>query len=252
MSLLSKVLYRRPRVEEALSSLDKNRMKLPSLQPHLLFQDFGDQPVTIVEMPMGPWSSPIADTVMLAKLARCAMPKRILEVGSYRGYTAKMLARNTCQETRIVAFDMDPKHGEAYRGSEFETKIERRVGAVSPTAFPKDEMGSYDFIFLDADHTYDAVKHDTEILLPLLSDDGFFIWHDYANWGRFSRKNGVPEFLAELANRIPVASVAGSWLAIHSPRWSSEVGRSEFEAACANRAMGGAGADPWTVDNLRG
>jgi hypothetical protein len=31
------------------------------------------------------------------------------------------------------------------------------------------------------------------VLLPLLSPTGIFVWHDYANWGRFSGKNGVPE-----------------------------------------------------------
>ena len=73
---------------------------------------------------------------------------------------------------------------------------------MSIEAFSRDQRESVDMIFLDADHTYAAVKRDTEILLPLLSPTGIFVWHDYANWGSFSRQNGVPEFLHEFSEAV--------------------------------------------------
>jgi hypothetical protein len=159
-----------------------------------------------------------------------------------------LLGQHTPAEARIVAFDRDPRHGEAYAGTPLAAKIERRVGVVSKEAFSTDAPGCYDLIFLDADHTYEAVKHDTQVLLPFLAPAGMFVWHDYANWGKFSGKNGVPEWLQELSARIPVAAVSGSWLAAHSPSWVSGTGAERFQ-----KAMARAGEDdPWTTSQPRG
>ncbi len=251
MSIIANVLYTRPRIEQALSALDKTRLKLPVVNLRTLFDGFDDAPVTLRELPVGPWSSPIADVVMLAKIALCLKPKRILEVGSYRGYTTKILAEHTPAEAHIVAFDRDPRHGEAYSNLPLAAKIERRVGAISTETFASDPHGNYDLIFLDADHSYAAVRHDTEVLLPLLKQSGIFVWHDYANWGRFSRTNGVPEVLRELAHSLPVAAIAGSWLAAYSPIWASGTGAERFEKARQTSLTAMPGEDPWTTGNLR-
>jgi predicted O-methyltransferase YrrM len=251
MSLIASILSTRPRIEQALSALDKTRLRLPVVNLQPLFDGFDDAPVVLRELPAGPWSSPIADICVLAKIALCLTPRRVLEVGSYRGYTTKLLAEHTPADTRIVAFDRDPRHGAAYCGLPLAAKIERRIGEVSHAAFAGDPRGHYDLIFLDADHTYEAVKRDSEVLLPLLASQGVFVWHDYANWGRFSRLNGVPEVLHELAERLPVVAVAGSWLAMHMPAWTGEVGSARLAAA---RQMGGEfapGDDPWTTQALR-
>jgi predicted O-methyltransferase YrrM len=250
--MLSKIFYYRPRLEAALSELDHGRLKLPITNPCLLFDGFDRQPVTLTELPAGPWSSPIADVVTLVKIALSVRPRRVLEVGSYRGYTTRLLAEHTPQDTRIVAFDRDARHGEAYRDSPVASKIERRIGEVSAAAFAKDPPGGYDLIFLDADHTFSAVKHDTEVLLPLLAPTGIFLWHDYANWGRFSQKNGVPEFLHELAMRHPVAAVGGSTLAAYMPVWASEVGAKVLAEARQGGMTNRPGDDPWATQELRG
>jgi len=216
-----------------------------------MLEGFDEAPVVLRELPAGSWSSPIADVVMLAKLAICLKPKRVLEVGSFRGYTAKNLAEHTPPETRILAFDRDPRHGSAYQGLAIAAKIDRRVDDISAKAFANDPRGHYDFIFLDADHTYESVKRDTEILLPLLSADGAFVWHDYANWGRFSRKNGVPEALHELAERIPIAAIGGSWLAMHRPAWSTPAGSAALTAASQSAYDVLPGEDVWSTDHLR-
>lgn len=41
--------------------------------------------------------------------------------------------------------------------------------------------GSLDFVFLDADHSYDAVKMDIQAWLPKIRVGGIFIGHDW-NW----------------------------------------------------------------------
>jgi SAM-dependent methyltransferase len=248
--VFSKFLYYRPRLEAALSELDKSRLKLPALSLRRLFPDFDQRPVCFDILPLGPWSSPLADVAMLIKIAVCARTRNVLEVGSYRGYTTLMLARHLEPGARIVAVDVDPRHGEAYQGHERAALIERRVTPVCSEAFACDRSKSYDLIFLDADHSYQSVKHDTETLLPMLSDDGYFVWHDYGNWGRFSGKNGVPEYLHELSAYMPVASVAGSWLGIHSPAWRRGEHAEAFGRALFRERDTGS-EDPWTTADLR-
>jgi predicted O-methyltransferase YrrM len=250
--VLTRLFYYRPRLEAALSALDRNRLKLPIVNPRLLFDDFDQHPVTLTELPAGPWSSPIADVVTLAKIALSLKPRRVLEVGSYRGYTTRLLAEHAPPETVIVAVDRDPRHGQSYLDTPLASKIERRVGDVSPAAFATDAPESYDLIFLDADHTYGAVKRDTEVLLPLLAPTGLFVWHDYANWGRFSKKNGVPEFLHELARSRPVAAVGGSWLAVHAPAWAAGDGAKRLAMSREDATRDRPGEDPWETGSLRG
>jgi len=251
MSLLSYLLHTRPRIDNVLSTLDKSRLRLPVVNLRTLFDGFDDELVTLRELPVGPWSSPVADVVVLAKIALCLKPRRVLEVGSYRGYTTKILAEHTPSDTRIVALDRDSRHGEAYKDLPIAAKIERRVGNVSDAEFSQDARGAYDFIFLDADHHYEAVRHDTEVLMPLLAPDGVFIWHDYANWGRFSKQNGVPEVLHDTAEKYPVVAIGGSWLAMHMPVWLKDEGATRLAVACQSAKDIQCGEDPWQAKQLR-
>lgn len=248
--MLTQLFATRPRLELAFLQLQKDWGKLPIFSPQLYFEDFDELPVTLWELPTGPWSSPIADVVLLVKLALCTRPRRLLEVGSFRGYATKLLAAHTQKDSVIVAVDRDPRHGEAYRGLPEAAKIERRVGEVGPEAFATDAAGSYDLIFLDADHSYAAVRRDTELLLPLLAPDGLFIWHDYANWGRVSGRNGVPQYLHEIAATRRLGWVQGTWLGIYSPQWDDEPGARRFDAALVR--SGAEHVDVWETDALRG
>ncbi len=250
--MIKKFIYYRPRLEAILSAMDRHRLKLPVVNVRLLFEDFDEHPVTLTVLPTGAWSSPIGDVVALMKIALCMKPRRVLEIGRYRGYTTRLLAEHTPADTKIVAFDRESRHGEAYRDTPAAAKIERRVGVVSPEAFASEPRESFDLIFLDADHSYEAVKHDTEVLLPLLAPTGMCVWHDYANWGRFSKKNGVPEALHELARARPIACVGGSWLAIHTPAWSTPEGAVRFNQAREDATRDRPGEDPWETRSLRG
>jgi Methyltransferase domain len=228
---VSKFLQNRPRLETIISQLDKRRLKLPMLSLERLFPDFSAKPVSFYELPLGAWSTPLVDVAMLVKIALCAGSKSVMELGSYRGYTALALARHLGSEARIVTVDSNPRHGEAYCNGPFVSRIERRVASINSTTFAGDARGSFDLLFLDADHSYAGVRHDTEILLGLLSDRGYFVWHDYVNSGRFSGINGVPEYLHELSLQIPLARIAGTWLAIHSPAWRSGAGADAYRNA---------------------
>ena len=248
--MIARFLQTRPRLDQALSALDKNRLKLPVLSLATYFDDFSRTPVTFQELPAGSWSSPVADVLMLAKIVACAGPSRLLEVGSFRGFTALMLARHMGPKARLVTVDRFPDHGEAYRDSPLAPRIERRVAEVKPESFKDDPASSFDFIFLDAGHQYHEVKSDTEILLPLLSPTGFFLWHDYANWGRFNGYNGVPEYLHDLSASRKIVKLDGTGVAAYSPHWETKEG-GERLAEHLRSSVGRPGTDAWVESALR-
>lgn len=252
MTVFTRFFYYRPFADRTLCHFLRQRLSLPTLSLPALFPDFDQQAVTIRQMPRGGWSTPLADVVMLLKLALCARPRRLMEVGSFRGYTSLFLAQHTGDDARLVTVDQYPEHGEAYRDTPFAARIERRVGETGPALFAADAPGSYDLIFVDADHAYAGVRRDTELVLPLVSEHGYIVWHDYANWGYFDGKNGVPEYLRELSATRPIARVLGSDLAIHSPAWGTEPDRAAFERALVRGDGGEVSVDPWQSGSVRG
>ena len=251
MRWLSSFFHNRPFADRTLCHFLRRRLTLPMLSLADLFPNFDERIVSIGQVPQGSWSTPLSDLVMLLKIAVCTEPKRVMEIGSYRGYTALFLAQHISPDAKIVTMDRHPDHGEAYRMTPFAGMIERRVGEIDRAMSERDESASYDLIFVDADHSYESVRNDTELVLPLLSPAGFIVWHDYANWGYFSGQNGVPEYLGELGATLLIGHVLGSTLAIHSPSWISGAGRERFRSA-TRVASEEIGADPWQGNLPRG
>lgn len=245
------LLRSHPNLDQALCSLlMKDRLRLPEVCALGLFPDYERHPVELYQVPRGSWSTPLADLVLIVKVALCTGATNLLEVGSFRGYTALSLAQHAREDARIVTIDKFPTHGEAYLETPYAAKIERRVGPTSAEMFSGDEAVSYDLIYLDADHSYDCVKRDTELVLPLLAEEGLILWHDYANWGYSNATNGVPEYFNELSRDIPIVHIMGSRVAIHSPSWLGEQHRN-YERALASAEEADEG-DAWVSNRLRG
>ena len=195
------------------------RLHLPEFSVEELFPGLNETPITVSSMPRGSWSTPITDQVMIAKLARLLRPKNILEVGSFRGYTARLLAENTASDCIIHALDINPDHGEAYIKSPLKSRIRRHIGSLKDQP-PESLKGiSFDFVFVDADHQFEAVESDTRTIIPLLAEAGVLIWHDYSDWGWMSSWNRVPEFLQNLSKEIPILTIPGTTLALHRRGW---------------------------------
>ncbi len=223
------------------------RLCLPQFAVEMLFPGIETLPVQISLLPQGSWSAPLTDQVMLAKFARWIKPKHVLEVGSFRGYTARLLAENTLDDCIIHALDIAPDHGQAYKGEPIAAKIKRHIGTLqaTPSALPHGQK--FDFIFLDADHRRSAVESDTRNLFPLLSEDGILFWHDYADWGWMSEWNGVPEYLCELERMLPILSVPGTTLAVYRPAWTRD-----WVAPAIERWDGEAKRSHWDTGLMRG
>ena len=223
-----------------------HRLTLPAFAIEELFPGFEETEIHVSSLPRGPSSTPAIDQIVLAKFAALLRPAQLLEVGSFRGFTARLLAENTGPETVIHALDVDPAHGAAYRDTPLAERVRRHVGSL--TATPATLAGlRFDFVFVDADHARAAVEADTRALLPMLSEGGVIFWHDYADWGWMNGANRVPEVLAALSQAIPVLSIAGTNLAVHRNGWSH---RSIAGAVASWRAKVGAGQ--WDTPLIRG
>lgn len=198
-------------------------------------------PVSIDKMPRGSWSSPVADLVAMARIVAATRPAHAMEIGSFRGYTAAAMAAHLPPGGRLVTVDIAPEHGEAYRDTPLAERIERKIGTAQ-TQLDGFADKSFDLVFVDADHRYEAARLDTETVRRLVAERGWLLWHDYANWGYFTKANGVPEYLVELSATVPLAHIAGTNIAVHTPYWLQPEGRARFDELTGQRRSN---ADPW-------
>lgn len=89
---------------------------------------------------------------VLVDVVKDKKPKRILEIGTYVGYSAILMAEAVGANTKIVTIEVDPENAEIARENikkaGFEERVEIEVGDAKeliPTL-----SATFDFIFIDA------------------------------------------------------------------------------------------------------
>jgi caffeoyl-CoA O-methyltransferase len=98
--------------------------------------------------------------------------RRVLEIGTFTGYSALAMAAAVPEDGRIDTCDIEPRHAEVaqrYFGrSPHGDKITLHLGPATETI--EQLEGQFDFVFIDADKTnYDSYY---EAVLPRLSEHG--------------------------------------------------------------------------------
>ena len=130
----------------------------------------------------------------------------VVEVGTLFGFTAKAIAERTGAKVRAIDnFSWNPfgMPGEAHARFTRSVLSGTAVELVEASAEPKFYRGA-DFVFLDGDHTYGAVRR--EIAEVRAAGVRLLSGHDYAN-GRF----GVTRAVDEAFGR-PDATAGLCWL----------------------------------------
>ncbi len=119
----------------------------------------------------------------LEMLVHLSHPERVLEIGTFSGYSALSMASALPPGGRIVTCEVDPKAAEMarrhIRASPWADRIELRQGPALATIAELD--GPFDLVFIDADKV--EYRDYYEAVLPLLSDRGV-IAVDNVLWGR--------------------------------------------------------------------
>jgi len=152
--------------------------------------------------------------------------KRIIELGSYHGRSTRaMLDSSTAHIWCIDSWNLPPvKPGgrevgdkdvqmflDNIRDKRHRVTILRMLTSDAVGLLPPD---SFDLVFIDADHSYEAVKFDILHYAPLLRDGGVMSGHDYGK-GREGTIRAVDETLAN--PQVPQGGVV--WWATKKEGW---------------------------------
>lgn len=163
----------------------------------------------------------LAETASKSKLA--------VELGSYVGRSSRAIADNLPKESQLICVDdwygprdthipddirslIPDRFGKnmasspaVQQGRVFGWKVD--LSTVTPELIRKTwgEGFQTDFLFIDGDHSYEAVKHDIQAWLPFLAPGGIISGHDYG-FGFPSVRQAVDELLPH-AKQVPDTSI---------------------------------------------
>jgi caffeoyl-CoA O-methyltransferase len=126
----------------------------------------------------------------LAMLVTQTKARRILEIGTFTGYSAISMASALPPDGQLITCDVDPETTAIARRYMDESghgdKIETRVGPALETL--KALEGPFDIVFIDADK--ENYRSYYEAALPLLADDGLLVADNVLWSGRVLEQGG--------------------------------------------------------------
>ena len=156
----------------------------------------------------------------------CTMPSNIIEIGCFEGFGTlklhQLLGSHT--ESKIVCIDpwddvyvknktefvdIDPIFVNQYEKFMNNTKsiIDKLIikRGYSTDVLPTLEKGTFDFAYVDGDHSENQVYLDGKLLFPVMKHGGIILFDDY-NWqhGNEITKNGIERFISEFNEQIDV------------------------------------------------
>lgn len=180
------------------------------------------------------WAMPEHELLTLGALIKILQPRLIVEFGTFTGGSTLAMAANMPEDGRIVTIDLAPAdrkthvHGMGVGLSEFEvgclfqsTRYEARIEqrfANTVDFQDADLVAAADLVFVDADHTYEFAKRDTQTALTFLKEEGTILWHDYTWEPSNPECVGVTRTVNEFwEERGACRSIADTRFALYTP-----------------------------------
>jgi len=125
------------------------------------------------------------DRIALYGLIYSTQPKRVLEIGRARGGSTVVIASALLHVPGSVFVSIDPNNLDEHSISpKLEESLKDRMGFIhgfSPAenarAFAA-AKGKFDFVFIDANHYYEACLEDIRGVMPHLAEDAVILFHD--------------------------------------------------------------------------
>jgi predicted O-methyltransferase YrrM len=131
-------------------------------------------------------SSRTVDLAFLKALAKRYRGCRYLEIGTLRGESVVNVAA-VAEECVSVSLSDEEMLARGWGNRYVEnngfflrnSSNVKRIGHDSLT-FDFSSLGKFDMVFVDGDHSYEAVRHDTQSAFRVLRDENsVIVWHDY-------------------------------------------------------------------------
>lgn len=140
----------------------------------------------------------INDKIVIALVCHIFKPKNVIEIGTFRGETTDLMARNLV-DADIYTLDLPPdftthryrpdaddlevlklRKPDSYIQPNYLTnsRIHQIYGDSAEFDFQKLNQ-NFDLAFIDGAHSYEYVKNDTEKVLSFMNSGGWIIWDDY-------------------------------------------------------------------------
>ncbi|MBT5093963.1 MAG: methyltransferase [Halobacteriovoraceae bacterium] len=162
-----------------------------SNQPSQFVKELGNE--TRKKVPMAMMLIGEMEGSLLGFLIRALKVKRVLEVGTYTGYSALCMAENLPQDGEVITLDIDDEltnfSKKYWDQSPHGKKINKIVGPALET-IPAIE-GEFDLVFIDADKQ--NYLNYLKSLLPRLNENGVIIVDNVLWSGKVLKKNSQLE-----------------------------------------------------------
>jgi predicted O-methyltransferase YrrM len=182
----------------------------------------------------------LVDQVVLVLLAKIVQPAKVIEIGTYKGFTTRLFIENLPDTCEVVTIDLphdltqhltegdlkgalssaelnddylrkrQEMDGEVYLASiTDEQKARLRLVKQDSTKIDfASAFGSAEMIFIDGGHEHGIVEADTRNAFNIVKR-GVIVWHDYSS----NIHGDVTEFLGEFSKSHAVFHVANSLIA---------------------------------------
>lgn len=157
-------------------------------------------------------TSLISDLLLLKKLAKSTQNCKYLEIGTFRGESLINIAPYVSKSVSItLGKEQMKKMGLSDKFIDVSGVFTRNLINVdwffeNSLEFDFSKLNDkFNLIFIDGDHSYDAVKEDTKNAFKVLDrENGIIVWHDYGNTTedvRYSVLRGIIEGSPESARK---------------------------------------------------
>lgn len=170
---------------------------------------------------------PLPELVSISLMCRTLAPRKVFEIGTFTGETTWSMARNLPATSEVLTLDIPrdeiPHHfvpyvaGAYFAGSPESGRITQLFGWSNVFDFSP-YVDSIDMVFIDGDHSRDAVAVDTRSAIKIARSGGLIVWDDYRFAPYHRSCSGVSQCLHELMHELPIYQLSGTRLAVMKVR----------------------------------
>ena len=157
----------------------------------------------------------------LIELAKATRPKNVLEIGSHKGVSTEIFLLFSGHVTALDPWDRDGREVYGKIAYDFDDPMYKQfmercggysnltvIRGYSPATVLTLPKASFDLVYIDAIHSFEAIKVDIAAALPLVQPGGWIAGHDYNN----PPENGVAEAILEMLGEPDKIFQDSSWV----------------------------------------